>query len=249
MQALDSHHAGNKDALEYQIKLIVFTLILYGCFALYVIGWMNVWIMAAVVSVVVTRWMIAFHELFHLRQADDLDLLSRLAAIPFGPFNLGYREYRDIHIGHHKYLSTKKDPDAFHIRGGFFKAFIGALTQHEQATIRYISSHGFSRELASMMFIRLAIFSGMLMVSPSAFLVFWLVLRITYTVNDFVFFHLVHYRMGEYGTFPIPLPAIIQYPALFVYGADVVYATMHHDTHHKYTKIAAKNLPIVANNN
>ena len=248
MQTFSSYNAGNKDALEYQAKLTFFTLAIYGCFAAYVMGWMSVWWMSAVVSVLVTRWMIAFHELFHLKKAEELDLLSRIGPIPFAPLNLGYREYRHSHFGHHHHTASAMDPDAFHIRGGFLKAFIGAATQHEQATYRYISTHGLSRELASMMLIRLTLFTTILLVSPSAFLVWWLVLRVTYTINEFIFFHIVHYRAGLTGTFPLPLPAMIRYLALLIYGVDVVYATMHHDIHHMYPKVAAKYLPVIANN-
>lgn len=97
-----------------------------------------------------------------------------------------------------------------------------------------------------MLMIRLSVFIAMLIVSPPAFLYWWLVLRITYIINDFVFFHLVHYRAGQYGTFPIPLPALLRYPLLAIYGIDVVYATMHHDVHHEHPLIAAKYLPRIA---
>jgi fatty acid desaturase len=245
MQTFSSYNANNSDALEYQIKIILFTLGVYACFGAYILNWIGLGWMVAIVSVFITRWMIAFHELFHLKKAEELDYITRLVPIPFAPINLGYREYRAIHIGHHQYTATEQDPDAFHILGGWLKAFIGAVTQHEQATFRYISTHGFSRELAVMMSIRLSLFMTLLVLFPSAFLIWWLVLRITYIINDFVFFHLVHYRSGESGTFPLPLPAFIKFPALLIYGIDVVYATMHHETHHHYSKIAAKHLPLV----
>ncbi|MCK5812864.1 MAG: fatty acid desaturase [Cocleimonas sp.] len=245
MQTFSAYNANNSDAIEYQVKIILFTFGIYACFGAYVLDWLGLWWMVAIVSVLVTRWMIAFHELFHLKKAEDLDYITRLVPIPFAPINLGYREYRAIHIGHHQHTATPQDPDAFHILGGSLKAFIGAVTQHEQATFRYISAHGVSGELAVMMIIRFSLFVSMFALSPSAFLIWWLVLRITYIINDFVFFHIVHYRSGVSGTFPLPLPSFIKFPALLVYGIDVVYATMHHETHHHYSKIAAKHLPLV----
>ena len=245
MPTFNAYYANNSDAIEYQLKIILFTFALYACFAAYLLNWLGLWWMVAIISVLVTRWMIAFHELFHLKKAEELDFITRLAPIPFAPISLGYREYRAIHIAHHQYTATEKDPDAFHILGGSLKAFIGAATQQEQATFRYISAHGLSRELAVMMSIRLLLFIAMFIVSPSAFLVWWLVLRITYIINDFIFFHLVHYRSGVGGTFPLPLPSFIKFPALLIYGIDVVYATMHHEIHHHYSRIAAKHLPLV----
>ena len=67
-----------------------------------------------------------------------------------------------------------------------------------------------------------------------------------FVANDFVFFHMVHYRGGRYGTFPIPLPLPIRYPLIVIYGVDVVYATMHHDIHHEQPMIAAKHLARIA---
>lgn len=246
MKDLSEYHATDRDALEYQIKVIIFTLGLYACFAAFAFDVINVWWMAALSSVLVTRWMIAFHELLHLRSADELDLFTRLLPIPFAPLNIGYREYRNIHGGHHSDAATERDPDAFHIMGGHLWALLGTVTLHEQQLIRYIRRHGLSHELAVMAGIRLALFIALLLIAPKAFLWWWLMLRITYIINDFVFFHLVHYRAGSYGTFPIPLPRFILYPLLVIYGIDVVYATMHHDIHHEQPMIAAKYLPRVA---
>ena len=246
MSDFTEYYADEKDALEYRIKIRFFTFALFACYVAYETGAINgVW-MALLTSVMVTRWMIAFHELMHLKKPHELDLLTRLLPIPFAPFNLGYREYQNIHMGHHQFTATTKDPEAFHILGGSVKAFIGALTQHEQASYRYIRSNGLSRELAVMMALRAALFFALLFAAPQAFLAWWLVLRLSYVVNDFVFFHLVHYRSGVAGVFPIPLPSYLVYPALLIYGSDVVYATMHHDIHHQHTRIAPKYLPVVA---
>ena len=246
MNNYSEYNAGEKEALEYQAKIILFTLGVLACFAAYATGVMSLLWMTGLTSVMVTRWMIAFHELMHLKQPEDLNFFIRLLPIPFAPLNLGYREYQKIHMGHHKHTATTEDPDAFHILGGFIKALVGALTQHEQACYRYIRTNKLTRELAAMMLLRLCLFVGLFMAAPLAFLTWWLVLRLTYIINDFVFFHLVHYRSGHAGTFAIPLPAYIVYPALFIYGPDVVYATMHHNIHHKYTRIAPKHLPLLA---
>lgn len=245
-ESFESYFATERDAHEYQLKMLLSVLLLYACFAAYVFEWLGFWWMAGISSVIATRWMIAFHELFHLKSADQLDWITRLVPIPFSPINLGYREYRQIHFAHHKHTATPADPDAFHILGGFFRAFLGALTQHEQASFRYIMQHGLNRELAISMTLRLLIFVMLLSLAPVQFLLWAAVLRVTYTINDFVFFHLVHYRFGQPGTFRTPLPAILRWPLILVYGFDVVYATMYHDIHHAQPRIAPRFLPLVA---
>lgn len=243
---METYYADAKDAKEYHLKLFLFTFVIYGCFVAYANQWMSLTLMALITSVCVTRWLIAFHELFHLREAGALDFITRLQPIPFSPLNLGYHEYREIHRYHHIHAASEQDPDAFHIRGGFFKALLGSVTVHEQSTIRYIAKNGMSRELFVMMVFRFAIFTGLLGWNPQAFLIWWLVLRLTYIVNDFVFFHVVHFRSGKTGTFALPLPTWLKWVFIAIYGYDVVYATMHHDTHHRHYQVAAKNLPRVA---
>lgn len=147
---LSDLQAGDSDALEYQIKVIFFTMGLYGCFAAYSLGAVDLFSMTALTSVLVTRWMIAFHELLHLRSAEQLDLFTRLLPIPFAPLNIGYREYRLLHAGHHSYTDTADDPDAFHILGGHLKALLGAVTLHEHQLYRYIKQFGLSSELKVM---------------------------------------------------------------------------------------------------
>lgn len=246
MENIEHYYATERDATEYQTKTITFTLGLYLIFFAYVLGYIHYWLMIPVSSVLVTRWLIAFHELLHLKKAEDLDWVTRLVLIPFSPVNLGYREYRQIHIGHHRFTAQAADPDAFHIRGSHFKALLGAITQQEQASYRYVKLHGLSKELTVMLILRASLFFLLLLGFGKAFVAWFLVLRITYIINDFIFFHLVHFRSGQNGTFKIPLPTWLQYLFIMIYGIDVVYATMHHDIHHHNARIAAKYLSRIA---
>lgn len=246
MTDFSKYDANENDVMEYRFKVVFFTLAIFACYAAYASDAISVMWMAFFTNVLVTRWMITFHELMHLKKPQELDLFTRLSPIPFAPFSLGYREYHNIHMGHHRYTATDKDPDAFHILGGYVKAFIGALTQQEQASYRYIRANGLSRELKVMLLVRATIFFGLLLASPLAFLAWWLVLRLSYAINDYVFFHLVHFRAGAAGTFPIPLPDYIAFWFFLFYGSDVVYATIHHDMHHQHTRIAPRNLPVIA---
>jgi hypothetical protein len=240
------YHASDREALLYRFKLFAFTLLIYASLIAWVNDWISGAVMAVFVSVSVTRWLIAFHELLHLRKAEQLDFITRLQPIPFSPVSPGYREYRDIHKGHHQFTASAGDPDAFHIRGGFFRALLGSVTQQEQAVVRYIFRHGVNREFLVLMIIRLVLFVGLFLTVPVYFVWWWLVLRVTYIINDFVFFHIVHYQNGKTGTFHLPLPAWLRYPFIALYGFDVVYATMYHDIHHKHSLVAARHLPRVA---
>ena len=246
MDELEHYYANERDATEYQYKNIAFTLGLYLVFFVFALDYIHLWLMIPISSILVTRWLIAFHELLHLKKADDLDWLTRVAPIPFSPLNLGYREYRQIHMGHHRHTAQQEDPDAFHIRGGHLKALLGSITQHEQASYRFVKQYGLSTELTTMLILRAALFVALLLVFGKTFLAWFLVLRITYIINDYIFFHLVHHRAGEFGTFKILLPTWLQYLLIVIYGFDVVYATMHHDIHHHNVRIAAKYLPRIA---
>ena len=167
-----AYYATDQDARQYELASGAIVLTLIGAYlgaALHVIP---VWAMVLAVVSVLPRWMIYFHELFHVRKSDQITPLNRLMLLPFTPLSLGYREFREIHLGHHKAPASEKDPDAFHILGGPFLAFLGALTLSEQALVRWIAAHKIDQQLGVDMGIRLAFFVVLAAVSPQVFFVF-----------------------------------------------------------------------------
>jgi len=67
--------------------------------------------------ILVVRWLLSVHELFHLRNDRQVDPITRLLPLILTPFSLGYRELLDIHRRHHRYAATPEDPEYYEIRG------------------------------------------------------------------------------------------------------------------------------------
>ena len=105
--------------------------------AMYTIKVLPLVVSIILLSIALTRWMICVHELFHIVAADSVHPLVRLILIPFTPFNIGYDEYRKIHMGHHKYDASELDPEVYHIRGTHWQTFFAALSFPEQSLYRY----------------------------------------------------------------------------------------------------------------
>lgn len=235
-------YATDADARRYELGAGIIGVALVAAYLAAAVNIIPLWALVMLVALVLPRWLVYFHELFHVRTASKVSRLNGLMLLPFTPFSLGYREFREIHWGHHKAPATEQDPDAFHILGGPIKAFLGAMTLSEQSPIRWLRLHRMDRQLAIGMGIRFALFATLLWISPWTFLVFWLSLRVTYALNDFVFFHYLHVREGRLGTFPVLLPEWFLRLFTLISGDTVVAATLYHDRHHAYPRVAARHL-------
>lgn len=240
--SIQSYYATDGDATRYAMSSNAIAVLLIALDIGVAYGVVAPWGLMLAVALLLPRWMIYTHELFHIRKASEVDWLNRLMPIPFTPFSLGYREFREIHMGHHRAPATDKDPDAYHILGGPLRAFLGALTLSEQAIARWLRSHPLDRELAIGVIGRLAIFGSLAYLAQWWFVAFWLALRINYAVGDFVFFHYLHVRGGKTGTYPLRFPAAIETLATMLGGKTLVYAILYHDRHHAFPRVAAHHL-------
>lgn len=153
-----------------------------------------------------------------------------------------------MHYGHHRHAGDRQDPDGFHIRGGPIRAFLGALFVAQIVSWTALPEQGLTCELAIAMAIKAGLFTLAAGAAPETFLVFFISLRISYTLNDYVFFHLLHYRHGRVGTYrlAIRLPSPLQSAINALYGKAVLPATLFHGVPHHYPGVAAEHLPAVA---
>ena len=239
----DPHVATVADAQRYQFRSLTIVLLLFSAYGAVVALAMPGWILMIMMLLLLPRWMIYTHELFHLRGPTQVDFATRLMPLPFTPFALGYDEFRQIHFRHHKHPATRADPDAFHLLGGPWRAAWGALTVPEQAFFRWIRQPHGIRTLSPGFWWRIGIFGACLLVGGWTFLWFWIPLRLVYALGDFSFFYLPHVRDGVPGTYCLKLPRAFQVLAELLYGRTLVRATMFHDRHHLHPSIQARALP------
>lgn len=205
-------------------------------------GWLPAWTLALSMPILVPRWMIAVHELFHLRTEREVDGVTRLLPFLFTFLCLGYRELLANHRSHHRHMSTPADAEYYQLRGSKLRGLLNAFSSPEQLWFRWIAQHGIDRELLRHTLVRLALFLGLIWACGATFLWYWIPARIAFGASYFTFFYCLHRRGAEFGVYPLAIPRPLRGAAKLIWGRDVVEATLHHDIHHVQPRIAAQHL-------
>ncbi len=239
-------YASAVDAQRYQRTILVMTGIVFGQFALSVAGIIPFWAFLLTCPIVIPRWMLAVHELFHVKKPDELDAITRLLPMGFSPLVLGYREYREIHSGHHRFMCTEADPEWFQLKGGYFSGWLNATLMPERALILWVNTHGISKSLAWSQLIHLSLFCAMVYWAGWDFFWYWIPARLSYGLATFSFFYMLHRRGDQVGVYPVNMPLWAASVFCFLYGHEAYLATCHHDIHHKNQRIAAHALGLEA---
>lgn len=231
------------DGARYARLVTIHTLLLYAHLGLCLAGIAPWWTLCLSAPVLVVRWMLALHELFHLRPADEVDGFTALMPLAVTPLFIGYREYRAIHMGHHAHMATPRDPDYFHIRGTPLSGLLNAFTAPEQIFFRWVAAHPVDPAFLLGVVARLSIFAVLVALTGWQFLWYWLPVRIAHGLGYFGFFYCLHRRGEDYGVYPLRLAAWLQAALGMLFGRDAVLATCHHDVHHRHGGVAARHLP------
>lgn len=219
--------------------------LLYLHFLLTLAGWVPYWTFLLTSPVLVVRWMLSVHELFHLRTAERVDPVTRLLPLVLSPFTLGYREMLDIHRQHHRHTATPEDSEYFQLRGPPWVGFLNAISVPEQAWLRWVSAHGMDSPLLWGTVARFGLFCLLVGISGPAFWEYLIPVRISFGIGNFSFFYFLHRQGNEFGTYPLPLPAWASRVFILVFGEDAMLATCHHDMHHAQPRVAVRHLPDV----
>ena len=235
------------DALGYVQHCGLVSIALLASYVWAAQGDMPVVGLIGVVMLGLPRWIISVHELVHIYEPSQLNRLIRwlgISPVPLSVLTLGYDEIRAIHFAHHCAPATDADPDAYHIRGSSGWVFLNAMTTPEQDTIRWIMAHGLSFSLAIGLLIKLVLLGALAWLGGTTFLWFWLALRLSYGVTDFIFFRCVHHQQGEYGSFALTLHPALVGIGEWIFGKTVMQATLNHDLHHQHPGLAARSLTL-----
>lgn len=220
--------------------------LLYGHVLLCVYAVLPEWTLLLSTPILIVRWLLGTHELFHLRDHKQVDLLTRLMPLLLTPFSLGYREYQSIHQDHHRYMASLDDPEYFQLKGSPVRGLLNAMSAPEQALSGWIGRERpdaeliFGAGLRGLLFICLAWFCG------PVFFWYWLPARLAFGLAYFTFFYVEHRRGEAYGVYPLPLPERVRSLLSLIFGREAMLATCHHDMHHRYPRVSAYHLPMVA---
>lgn len=241
-ESLASLYTTQDDAHRYYRESVIELVIIFIGFLAYHLAIIPFWFMAVLLIIAYPRYIIMLHELFHIRKAEAFGFFYRILPVPVTPFTVGYREYVLIHNAHHKGPASEHDLDAFQIRGNRLKSFLGALFSPEIHFFRWIINEEINKEFIIETFVRITMFIGLAILTGVHFLWFWISLKIIYGLASFIFFNLVHYRGGRYGTFETELPIPLMKLAELIWGRVLVHAVMYHNIHHDNVRISAQHL-------
>lgn len=244
--AWNSYFGSDADARRLTWTPLVCYVLLYGHFALAAMGWVAWWTLCCSAPLLMVRWLLATHELMHLRGAREVDLITRLMPMLLTPLSLGYREFLDIHRGHHRFMATPQDPEYFQLRGGKLQGLLNAMTAPEQAFLRWLARKGVDAELVLGALLRCALFGLLILLSGWKFLWYWIPLRAAFGASYFAFFYALHRRGDEYGVYRVTLPAWGGRLFALLFGREALLATTYHDIHHAHPLVSAVHLPEVA---
>ncbi len=231
------------DARRYTRLTLAYALTLYSALGFALAGLLPAWALAPIVPLVYLRLALALHELMHVRPTSDVPFFHRLTMILETPLCLGYREHRAMHFLHHRFAATARDPEIYQIRGGPIRAFGNAMISPERGCVAWVRRHGVSGSLALEGSIRLAIFGMVLAINPWIFFVYWVSLRFSLGVTNFVFHRVLHARDGLLGTFPLPLAPALARAAGAIFGGEPMLILTQHERHHRWPGVRARDLP------
>jgi fatty acid desaturase len=236
-----------QDALGYIRQCWMASAVLLLSYGLAVQGILPIAGLVLVVILALPRWIISIHELMHIYDDQQISRwvgLMGVSPVPLSVLTLSYSQLRAIHWEHHLDPASPADPDAYHIRGPVWWAFLNALTVPEQSVIRWLTTRGLSVSLTLDLVIKAVLLGAIAWWGGATFWWFWVTLRLVYGIADFAFFRCVHHHQGEYGTFGLSLPAVWVRLGEGVFGKTVVHATLNHDLHHQAPGLAARSLSL-----
>jgi hypothetical protein len=236
--------ASDADAKRLTRTSLICVAVIYGDLLAAAAGLVPAWTLAIVVPLLIPRWMIAIHELFHLRSEREVDPVTRFQPLLFTPIALGYRENLVNHRTHHRHMGTAADAEFYQLRGSRLSGFANAMTAPEQMWFRWVKEHGLDRRLGVETALRFMLFAGLASGTGTVFLWYWVPARIAFGVSYFVFFYWLHRRGPQMGVYRLVVPQPLAAILTLLYGRDVVEATLHHDVHHVQPRIAAEHLAV-----
>ena len=245
-RAWEQFYNGDAAARRLTLTPLLCNALLYWHFALCLWGWLPLWTLCLSAPILIVRWLLATHELLHLRGEREVDPITRLMPLMLTPLSVGYREFLLVHRGHHLHMATPADPEYFQLRGSPLVGLLNAMSAPEQTFFRWLRREGVDAELVIGAMLRGVLFGLLWFAAGWAFLWYWIPVRLAFGMSYFSFFYALHRRGAEHGVYRVPLPPWGARVFSVLFGREALLATTYHDLHHRYPRVSAYRLPEIA---
>lgn len=227
------------DMMRYEREALFCIVALYTLIALTALHVTPLWVFMGLAPILYMRSALSVHELFHVRTARQVGVLQWLW-LPEGPLNLGYREYRKIHMAHHKHVATSADPEHYLMRHGALASLLLASLSTEHHLLRWLRSEPFDRKLAVGLGARLSILVALAAIDLASVALCLIILRVVSASAQFLFHHVLHVRDGRLATYRLTLPRAAYELGCLVVGRRLMPILCEHPVHHAHPHIAAR---------
>lgn len=226
------------------VEYVFFEIITYVHFYLALNAYLPMWTFWLGVCVYIPRWMICLHEQQHQCTPKTINPITRLNLLLLTPIQLGYCEMRDIHMRHHAYGATPRDPEYYHIRGHWFMGWLNVMFSPEQSVYFWLKDKKIDKEFVLGVSIRFTLFMSLALYFGFDFLWYLIPVRLAYGTCLYAFSYCLHRKNGEYGTFKIDYPDWLKRIFTPIYGQKLIQSVSEHDIHHDYPRIAGQYLTV-----
>nr|WP_320166339.1 fatty acid desaturase [uncultured Methylophaga sp.] len=217
-------------------------VMVYAHFWLVANSYLPLWTFILGVALYIPRWMITLHEFQHCFSPKDINVITRLNLLTLTPIQLGYSEMRDIHMRHHAYTATPRDPEYYHIKGSPVSGFINVFFSPEISVYYWLRDKKIDSEFIFGVSVRLLVFTSLIYFFGWMSIWYFLPVRLAYGSCLFFFSYWLHREKGEFGTFKINYPRWFKVLLILLYGRTLYFSVSHHDIHHDYPRVAGSKL-------
>ncbi len=250
--SIQAYYSRARDRYFYSATAVFWNVLPFACLELARRGWLPYWFVAALTFWAMTHWMQAIHELFHVQHEQRIDWFNRFMPMVMTPLSLGFKQYQAIHFTHHTDVCSPRDMEYYQLRGSKLNGFLNALTSPDQALFRWLQRYWndphkaqyIEADLVSNLLVNSTLFLLCFVHFGANFLWYWIPARLSYGINAFAFFYMLHRRGEAFGSYPVFLRRRGDWLYRALYGRDIVNGTCNHDIHHWNPRIAVRFLDL-----
>ncbi len=225
----------------FEVEGVVSVLALHGLLVAALLGWIPAACLL-VTPILYARYLLGGHEILHSPRGPKANFITRLMPFVQTPIILGYDQYRDIHLRHHKYLGSDKDPEDYLVAAkSRLHALALAFVAPERAYLVWLRDKGMSKRLFVETLVRAGLFALYAWMNPWVFAVYLVIMRAAVCGSELFFHNILHMSDLQQRDAWVHHKALRLWWSMLrvLIGWEKVDILLVHDMHHYHQLVAA----------